>query len=156
MIQSVRDQGSVGSKFSLLGSGLSEGLGSGCSERRLLPSIMKGSGLLPALLPALKTTSVPGVLGPILSPHPAHALPRLCSTPGSHGVEATHTHYAQPPPDSRRRGSRWEVLPCIPNWPSETQQGQSAFWPECIPKPRRSSLGLAQVFLLATPLSPLY
>ena len=75
MIQSVRDQGSVGSKFSLLGSGLSEGLGSGCSERRLLPSIMKGSGLLPALLPALKTTSVPGVLGPILSPHPAHALP---------------------------------------------------------------------------------
>lgn len=76
MIQSVRDQGSVGSKFSLLGSGLSEGLGSGCSERSLLPSTMKGSGLLPALLPALKTTSVPGVLEPVLSPHPAHALPR--------------------------------------------------------------------------------
>ena len=38
---------------------------------------MKGSGLLPALPPALKTTSpAPGVLGAVLSPHSAHALPR--------------------------------------------------------------------------------
>ena len=93
-IQSVQDQGSVGlgskfsllgsrltaglgSVFSLLGSGLSAGLGSGYSEGSFLLSTMKGSGLLPALPPALKITSpAPGVLGPVLSPHPAHALPR--------------------------------------------------------------------------------
>ena len=67
----------LGSGFSLLGSGLSAGLGSGYSEGSFLPSTMKGSGLLPALPPALKITSpAPGVLGPVLSPHPAHALPR--------------------------------------------------------------------------------
>ena len=67
----------LGSGFSLLGSGLSAGLGSGYSEGSFLPSTMKGSGLLPALPPALKITSpAPGVLVPVLSPHPAHALPR--------------------------------------------------------------------------------
>lgn len=152
MIQSVGIRGSVGSKFSLLGSGLSEGLGSGCSRRKS-SALLEGLRTSPSLTPALKTTSVPGVLEPVLSPHPAHVQlypgrPDLCSTPGwpwsggnSYSLCPATTWLPQ------RRGSRWEVLPCILTASFRNTAGQSAFWPECIPKPRRSSFGLAQVFL---------
>lgn len=122
---------------------------------------MKGSGLLPALPPALKTTSpAPGVLGAVLSPHSAHVLPRqgLTYAPLQAALEwrqpiLTVASHHLPPTEGAQGGKCFLAsLTGLQKHSNDSQpSGLNVF-----PSQGKVVCGLAQVFLLATPLFPLY
>lgn len=147
-----QEQGSV-----CPGSGLSVGLGSGLNEGSFLIPFPSRLRNLPSLTHCLKTIyPASGVSGPVFgSPifSPSTLVrPIMCSTPCSYaGIPTAILSQSY---DLSRGDSRWEVHSCIPNWPSETQQGWPALWHECVPKPRRSSLWVTSGFSIIHSTAP--